>query len=130
MPIVGDVKKVLDEFILTYKDIKKTHDKSITSDWLKQIKDWADKDCMAFKDDGSQIKPQRVIQMLHKVTNGDAFVTSDVGQHQMWAAQYYAFDKPRAMDKFRWTRNNGSWVTLRNGLPISISRLSSSMCYW
>ena len=69
---------------------------------------------MAFKDDGSQIKPQRVIQMLHKVTNGDAFVTSDVGQHQMRAAQYYAFDKPR-----RWI-NSGGLGTMGVGLPYAM----------
>ena len=114
IPIVGDVKNVLDDFILTYNDIKKTHDKSNTSDWLEQIKKWAKRDCMAFKDDGSQIKPQRVIQTLHKVTNGDAFVTSDVGQHQMWAAQYYAFDKPR-----RWI-NSGGLGTMGVGLPYAM----------
>ena len=114
IPIVGDVKNVLDDFILAYNDIKETHDKSITSDWLEQIKKWAERDCMAFKDDGSQIKPQRVIQTLHKVTNGDAFVTSDVGQHQMWAAQYYAFDKPR-----RWI-NSGGLGTMGVGLPYAM----------
>jgi acetolactate synthase-1/2/3 large subunit len=69
---------------------------------------------MAFKDDESVIKPQRVIQTLHKVTKGDAFVTSDVGQHQMWAAQYYPFDKPR-----RWI-NSGGLGTMGVGLPYAM----------
>ncbi|MDA1339532.1 MAG: biosynthetic-type acetolactate synthase large subunit [Proteobacteria bacterium] len=114
VPIVGDVKSVLDDMLLAYNDIKNTHNKEATSDWLNQINEWTKKDCMAYEDDGTEIKPQRVIQMLHKVTKGEAFVTSDVGQHQMWAAQYYPFDKPR-----RWI-NSGGLGTMGVGLPYAM----------
>ena len=79
-----------------------------------QIQDWVSKDCLAFKDDTEVIKPQKVIQTLHKVTQGDAFITSDVGQHQMWAAQFYPFDKPR-----RWI-NSGGLGTMGVGLPYAM----------
>ncbi|EAV47575.1 acetolactate synthase, large subunit [Methylophilales bacterium HTCC2181] len=114
VPIVGDVKIVLDDMLECYGEVKSDHDKSRVKPWLAQIKEWASKDCMAFEDDGSFIKPQKVIQTLHKVTNGDAFVTSDVGQHQMWAAQYYPFDKPR-----RWI-NSGGLGTMGVGLPYAM----------
>ena len=114
VPIVGDVKSVLDDMLLAYNDIKNTHNKEATSDWLNQINEWTKKDCMAYEDDGTEIKPQRVIQMLHKVTKGEAFVTSDVGQHQMWAAQYYPFEKPR-----RWI-NSGGLGTMGVGLPYAM----------
>ena len=114
VPIVGDVKSVLDDMLECYGEVKSDHDKSLVKPWLAQIKEWASKDCMAFEDDGSFIKPQKVIQTLHKVTNGDAFVTSDVGQHQMWAAQYYPFDKPR-----RWI-NSGGLGTMGVGLPYAM----------
>jgi len=114
VPIVGDVKNVLDDFLLAYKDVKRNHNKNLTSDWLKQINEWTKQDCMAYSDDGSQIKPQKVIQTLHKITKGDAFMTSDVGQHQMWAAQYYPFDKPR-----RWI-NSGGLGTMGVGLPYAM----------
>jgi len=114
VPIVGDVKSVLDDMLEFYGEVKSDHDKSLVKPWLAQIKEWASKDCMAFEDDGSFIKPQKVIQTLHKVTNGDAFVTSDVGQHQMWAAQYYPFDKPR-----RWI-NSGGLGTMGVGLPYAM----------
>ncbi len=114
VPIVGDVKNVLDDFLLAYKDVKRNHNKNLTSDWLKQINEWTKQDCMAYSDDGSQIKPQKVIQTLHKITKGDAFITSDVGQHQMWAAQYYPFDKPR-----RWI-NSGGLGTMGVGLPYAM----------
>jgi len=114
VPIVGDVKSVLDDMLECYGEVKSDHDKSLVKPWLAQIKEWASKDCMAFEDDGSFIKPQKVIQTLHKVTNGDAFVTFDVGQHQMWAAQYYPFDKPR-----RWI-NSGGLGTMGVGLPYAM----------
>ena len=114
VPIVGDVKSVLEDMYLIYNELNKKHDKNNITSWMEQIKEWSKKDCMAFKDDESVIKPQRVIQTLHKVTKGDAFVTSDVGQHQMWAAQYYPFDKPR-----RWI-NSGGLGTMGVGLPYAM----------
>ena len=114
VPIVGDVKSVLEDMYLIYNELNGKHDKNNITSWMEQIKEWSKKDCMAFKDDESVIKPQRVIQTLHKVTKGDAFVTSDVGQHQMWAAQYYPFDKPR-----RWI-NSGGLGTMGVGLPYAM----------
>ena len=114
VPIVGHVKSVLEEMYLMYNELNGKHDKNNITSWMEQIKEWSKKDCMAFKDDESVIKPQRVIQTLHKVTKGDAFVTSDVGQHQMWAAQYYPFDKPR-----RWI-NSGGLGTMGVGLPYAM----------
>ena len=114
VPIVGDVKSVLEDMYLIYNEFNEKHDKNNITSWMEQIKEWSKKDCMAYKDDESVIKPQRVIQTLHKVTKGDAFVTSDVGQHQMWAAQYYPFEKPR-----RWI-NSGGLGTMGVGLPYAM----------
>ena len=114
VPIVGHVKSVLEDMYLMYNELNGKHDKNNITSWMEQIKEWSKKDCMAYKDDESVIKPQRVIQTLHKVTKGDAFVTSDVGQHQMWAAQYYPFDKPR-----RWI-NSGGLGTMGVGLPYAM----------
>ena len=114
IPIVGDVKLVLEDLISAFKALKSNSSNDLTSDWLKTIDLWKQKDCMSFQDDGTQIKPQKVIQKLHEVTNGDAFITSDVGQHQMWAAQYYPFDKPR-----RWI-NSGGLGTMGVGLPYAM----------
>jgi acetolactate synthase-1/2/3 large subunit len=82
--------------------------------WWKQIAEWRGKDCLAYATSDTLIKPQSVIEQLHRVTNGDAFITSDVGQHQMWAAQYYGFDKPR-----RWI-NSGGLGTMGVGLPYAM----------
>ncbi len=114
IPIVGDVNLVLIDLLKSYQDLEKNHDKSLILPWKEKIKNWTDTDCMEYKDDGSVIKPQLVIQKLHAVTQGDAFITSDVGQHQMWAAQYYPFDKPR-----RWI-NSGGLGTMGVGLPYAM----------
>ncbi|XOJ88954.1 biosynthetic-type acetolactate synthase large subunit [Methylophilaceae bacterium Uisw_097] len=114
IPIVGDVKLVLEDLISAFKALKSNSTNNLISDWLKTIDLWKQKDCMSFQDDGTQIKPQKVIQKLHEVTNGNAFITSDVGQHQMWAAQYYPFDKPR-----RWI-NSGGLGTMGVGLPYAM----------
>ena len=114
VPIVGDVLNTLNDLINAYQDFKGNHDKKTIEPWLNEIKAWKSKDCLAFKDDEKVIKPQKVIQTLHDVTKGDAFITSDVGQHQMWAAQYYPFDKPR-----RWI-NSGGLGTMGVGLPYAM----------
>jgi len=114
IPIVGDVDLVLIDLLKAYQEVEKNHNKKLISPWMEKIKSWSDTDCMAYKDDGSVIKPQLVIQKLHEVTKGDAFITSDVGQHQMWAAQYYPFDKPR-----RWI-NSGGLGTMGVGLPYAM----------
>ena len=114
VPIVGDVKSVLEDMFVIFEELKEKHNKNNIKSWMKEIKDWSSKDCMAYKDDCTFIKPQKVIQTLHKVTKGDAFITSDVGQHQMWAAQYYPFEKPR-----RWI-NSGGLGTMGVGLPYAM----------
>jgi acetolactate synthase, large subunit, biosynthetic type len=114
VPIVGDVKSVLadmNELIATEKPQQNT---LALNAWFEQIKTWRAKECMSFAQSDEFIKPQYVIQKLHEVTNGDAWVTSDVGQHQMWAAQYYPFDQPR-----RWI-NSGGLGTMGVGLPYAM----------
>ena len=114
VPIVGDVKSVLadmNEIIATEKPLQNT---IALNAWFEQIKTWRAKECMKFAQSDEFIKPQYVIQKLHEVTNGDAWVTSDVGQHQMWAAQYYPFNYPR-----RWI-NSGGLGTMGVGLPYAM----------
>lgn len=114
VPIVGSVKSVLEDMLVIYESLKTAHDKNIQKEWLIQIESWREKKSLDFQNSKEVIKPQYVVQELHKVTNGDAFVTSDVGQHQMWAAQYYPFDKPR-----RWL-NSGGLGTMGVGLPYAM----------
>lgn len=116
VPIVGHVQSVLAEMneILALElkplDIKKND----LSKWWKQIDEWRAVKSMVYKKSDTVIKPQYVIEKLWEVTKGDAYVTSDVGQHQMWAAQYYKFDKPR-----RWI-NSGGLGTMGVGLPYAM----------
>lgn len=114
IPIVGDVNLVLKELISAFKEQQNKNSKITISGWLQTINQWKSKDCMKYEDDGTEIKPQKVIETLHKVTKGEAFITSDVGQHQMWAAQYYPFNKPR-----RWI-NSGGLGTMGVGLPYAM----------
>ena len=114
IPIVGHVKSVLDDMIMqvgTMKIDKKNIDQQ---NWLKEIENWKKRDCLKYKNSNEVIKPQFVLEELHKITKGDAFVTSDVGQHQMWAAQFYKFEKPR-----RWI-NSGGLGTMGVGLPYAM----------
>jgi acetolactate synthase I/II/III large subunit len=114
VPIVGDVKSVLadmNELIAAEKPVQNT---IALAAWLKQIEAWRSKKCLNFTQSTEFIKPQYVIQKLHEVTKGEAFVTSDVGQHQMWAAQYYKFNEPR-----RWI-NSGGLGTMGVGLPYAM----------
>ncbi len=114
IPIVGEVKPVLEQMIDLIKESKKTPNKKALETWWKQIKDWQAIDCLEYDRKSPLIKPQFVIEQLYEVTKGDAYVTSDVGQHQMWAAQYYKFDKPR-----RWI-NSGGLGTMGFGMPAAI----------
>ncbi|HRD33494.1 MAG TPA: acetolactate synthase 3 catalytic subunit [Rhodocyclaceae bacterium] len=114
VPIVGDLKEVLDEMIRQLEAAPTRPDADALGAWWKQVEEWRRRDCMKFKNSDEIIKPQFVVQKLWEVTNGDAFVTSDVGQHQMWAAQYYRFDKPR-----RWL-NSGGLGTMGVGLPYAM----------
>ncbi len=117
VPIVGDVKEVMVELLSILKESIKAGEKPASqglSNWWAQIEQWRAKDCLAYKTSDTFIKPQSVVQAVWRHTKGDAFVTSDVGQHQMWAAQYYKFDKPR-----RWI-NSGGLGTMGVGLPYAM----------
>jgi acetolactate synthase-1/2/3 large subunit len=114
VPIVGDVKAVLKDMTKLAKESKHKPDATALDAWWKQINAWRKLDCLAFDRKSKLIKPQFVIEKLHEYTLGDAFVTSDVGQHQMWAAQYYKFNKPR-----RWI-NSGGLGTMGFGLPAAM----------
>jgi len=114
IPIVGNVKDVLVELLSQLDAGSVQTNTHALQGWWKQIAEWRGRDCLKYPSSDIVIKPQAVIEQLHKVTNGDAFITSDVGQHQMWAAQYYAFDKPR-----RWI-NSGGLGTMGVGLPYAM----------
>ncbi len=114
IPIVGNVKDVLIE-VLSQIDASETKPNAKALDaWWKQITEWRSRECLKYPTSTEVIKPQAVVQKLWEVTKGDAFITSDVGQHQMWAAQYYGFDKPR-----RWI-NSGGLGTMGVGLPYAM----------
>lgn len=114
VPIVGDVKLVLNQMLSVLKEHKKKPSKKALTAWWSQINLWREANCLEFDRDSDLIKPQAVIEQLYEVTKGDAYITSDVGQHQMFAAQFYHFDKPR-----RWI-NSGGLGTMGFGLPAAI----------
>ncbi len=114
IPIVGDVKPVLEQMLELIKASTIKIDADALAQWWKQISEWQAINCLEFDRSSPLIKPQYVIEQLHEVTQGNAYVTSDVGQHQMWAAQYYKFNKPR-----RWI-NSGGLGTMGFGLPAAI----------
>ena len=114
IPIVGNVKDVLVELLSQLDASTTSTNTNALQGWWKQIAEWRGRDCLAYTKSDELIKPQSVIEQLYKVTDGDAFITSDVGQHQMWAAQYYGFDKPR-----RWI-NSGGLGTMGVGLPYAM----------
>lgn len=114
IPIVGDVKPVLEQMLEMIKESRKKPNEKALELWWNQIRQWQAVNCLEFDRESPLIKPQYVIEQLHEVTKGDAYVTSDVGQHQMWVAQYYPFDKPR-----RWI-NSGGLGTMGFGLPAAI----------
>ena len=89
VPIVGDVLDVLKELIKLLKAEKEKPDQAALKEWWKQINLWRERDCLKFDRESKIIKPQMVIETLFNVTKGDAFITSDVGQHQMWAASTF-----------------------------------------
>ncbi len=114
VPIVGCVDNVLRVMLNEIADTGRRPDTAALAEWWGQIEEWRAKDCLRYDRDSELIKPQYVVQKLYEVTQGDAYVVSDVGQHQMWAAQYYKFDKPR-----RWI-NSGGLGTMGFGLPASM----------
>ncbi|WP_455204195.1 biosynthetic-type acetolactate synthase large subunit, partial [Kaarinaea lacus] len=114
IPIVGDVKTVLQNLTKELKTRKEKSDQDALQKWWEQINNWRGEDCLRYDRDSKLIKPQMVIEKLYEVTKGDAYVTSDVGQHQMFAAQFYKFDKPR-----RWI-NSGGLGTMGFGMPAAM----------
>ncbi|EGL55286.1 acetolactate synthase 3 large subunit [Methylophaga thalassica] len=114
IPIVGSVPDVLQEMNHLLTNSSKKPQKKAIEEWWKIINGWRAKQCMSYDRNSDKIKPQSVIEMVHDITSGDAYVTSDVGQHQMWAAQYYGFDKPN-----RWI-NSGGLGTMGFGLPAAM----------
>ncbi|MDG1580790.1 acetolactate synthase 3 large subunit [Pseudomonas sp. GOM6] len=116
IPIVGPVDSVLTEMVAILKEIGETPNKDTVASWWKQIDEWRGSGRLFpyNEGDGSIIKPQTVIETLSEVTKGDAFITSDVGQHQMFAAQYYRFNKPN-----RWI-NSGGLGTMGFGFPAAM----------
>ena len=114
VPIVGDASAALEQLLEALGQSKTQQDEQSLSQWWEQIKSWRSRDSLGYGGSDEVIKPQFVVEKLHEVTLGDAFVTSDVGQHQMWAAQYYGFNKPR-----RWI-NSGGLGTMGFGLPSAM----------
>ena len=113
IPIVGDAKNVLRKLIKEYRALE--IDRSRTDEWWQKIAAWQKKHPLGYTDStDAEIKPQYMVQALYEATGGDAIVTSDVGQHQMWAAQYYHFNQPR-----RWI-NSGGLGTMGFGLPAAL----------
>ncbi len=114
IPIVGAVDSVLEELLKALKSSPVVMDQEALGHWWEQIHNWQEKNCLQYERNSDLIKPQYVIEKLDEITGGDAFITSDVGQHQMWAAQFYRFTKPR-----RWI-NSGGLGTMGFGLPAAM----------
>jgi acetolactate synthase-1/2/3 large subunit len=109
VPIVGNIPDVLDDFLKLTRNSKPD-----VAGWWKQIEEWRGKDCLKYDRKSKIIKPQFVLEKLYEITGGEAIITSDVGQHQMWAAQFYRFDRPR-----QWI-NSGGLGTMGFGLPAAM----------
>ena len=114
VPIVGPVGSVLGDMLAMLRESNRRPNDEAVKSWWKQIEEWKSVDCLRYEWSDTRIKPQYVVQKLYEVTGGDAYITSDVGQHQMWAAQFYPFDKPR-----RWI-NSGGLGTMGFGLPAAM----------
>ncbi|AEG31025.1 acetolactate synthase 3 large subunit [Thiomicrospira cyclica] len=114
VPIVGPVKQVVAEMNQHLAKLEKGRNKEALDAWWAQIAEWREMNCLKFDESGTKIKPQAAVKAVWEVTKGDAYVTSDVGQHQMFAAQYYTFEKPR-----RWI-NSGGLGTMGFGLPAAM----------
>jgi acetolactate synthase-1/2/3 large subunit len=113
IPIVGDAKHILAKLVKEYRALES--DRSRLDEWWSRIAQWQERHPLTYEDTpDSEIRPQYMVRALYEATNGDAIVTSDVGQHQMWAAQYYDFAKPR-----RWI-NSGGLGTMGFGLPAAM----------
>ena len=114
IPIVGSAESVLDEFLSLLEDENLAKSQSDLTDWWKEIEQWKAEKCLDFDRNSGVIKPQQVLETIYRLTKGNAYVASDVGQHQMFAALHYPFDKPR-----RWI-NSGGLGTMGFGLPAAL----------
>jgi acetolactate synthase I/II/III large subunit len=115
IPIVGDVKDVLQELIAQIREAQARPDAQALSAWWGQINEWRKRECLKYRNSDDVIKPQFVVEKLWEMTRDrETYITSDVGQHQMWAAQFYRFDEPR-----RWI-NSGGLGTMGVGLPYAM----------
>ncbi|WP_372930431.1 acetolactate synthase 3 large subunit [Shewanella putrefaciens] len=114
IPIVGSADSVLDSMLTLLDESNERNDNDAIATWWNDIEQWRSRNSLAYDKNTDRIKPQQVIETLYKLTHGDAYVASDVGQHQMFAALYYPFDKPR-----RWI-NSGGLGTMGFGLPAAM----------
>lgn len=114
VPVVGEAKSVLENVIELIERSELASDKDAMEAWWQQINEWRAVKCLDYEKQDGVIMPQQVVETLHKVTNGDAYITSDVGQHQMFAALYYPYKKPR-----QWI-NSGGLGTMGFGLPAAM----------
>jgi acetolactate synthase-1/2/3 large subunit len=114
IPIVGEVAPVLSDMVDMIRASETKPDAEALAAWWERIDRWRSRECLRYDRQSAVIKPQFVIEQLYEVTRGDAYITSDVGQHQMWASQFYKFDQPR-----RWI-NSGGLGTMGFGMPAAI----------
>ena len=115
VPIVGDVKEVLQELVAQLRQATARPDARELAPWWGQIDEWRGRDCLKYRNSADVVKPQHVLETLWRLTkDSDVYITSDVGQHQMWVAQYYGFEEPR-----RWI-NSGGLGTMGVGLPYAM----------
>lgn len=114
IPVVGLIDVVLEQILTELKDSNFKLDQKANNEWWQQVEQWRSKNSVSYNQGEGKIKPQRVIEAMYKATNGEAYVCSDVGQHQMFAAQYYPFAKPR-----QWI-NSGGLGTMGFGLPAAM----------
>ncbi|GAB1438104.1 acetolactate synthase 3 large subunit [Providencia sp.] len=114
IPIVGDAKLTLKQMLGQLDQASSSQDAQALKEWWKDIEQWRAKKCLRYETNSAKVKPQQAIETIYRLTNGEAYVTSDVGQHQMFAALYYPFDKPR-----HWI-NSGGLGTMGFGLPAAL----------
>jgi acetolactate synthase-1/2/3 large subunit len=115
LPIVGDIGHVLDDMIAAWNARKPVQDKAAHAAWWKQIDGWRAKKCLTYRSSAEAIMPQYAIERLYALTKGrDTYITTEVGQHQMWAAQYYGFEEPNRF------MTSGGLGTMGYGLPAAI----------
>ncbi|SKA36412.1 acetolactate synthase 3 large subunit [Consotaella salsifontis] len=115
LPIIGDVAQVLGEMVRLWREQTKQMDRSALSEWWRTIETWRARDCLAYRPNDNVIMPQYAIQRLHALTKDrDTYITTEVGQHQMWAAQFFGFEQPN-----RWM-TSGGLGTMGYGLPAAL----------